>query len=144
MIQCCIDLAQRCFNVVSTLGTDVAPTFHGVENLMSDFVSFLTSEQWYFNVNPQRWNNIDSTLKYWLESNFAAGFVLPDRANFFWSNGYFCPLIRQHSGLICSSTSLQESKMHWTIIFRERAFMLLELAFLCTPFVIHLSFVSVT
>ena len=39
-------LKQRCINVVSTLCN--------VQNLMSDFDSFSTSDQRYFNVDPQR------------------------------------------------------------------------------------------
>ena len=67
------NVAQRCFdvvstldNVVSTLGTDVASTLGNVENPTSNFVSFSTSDQRYFNVDPQRWNNVDLTLKCWL------------------------------------------------------------------------------
>ena len=39
-------LKQRCINVVSTLCN--------VQNLMSDFDSFSTSDQRHFNVDPQR------------------------------------------------------------------------------------------
>ena len=45
---------QRCFDVVSTSGTDVVSTLSNVENPTSDFVSFSTSDQRYFNVDPQR------------------------------------------------------------------------------------------
>ena len=31
-------------------------------------LSFSISDQGYFNVDPQRWNNIDPTLKCWLEN----------------------------------------------------------------------------
>ena len=51
-------LFQRCFNVVSTSGTDVVSTLYNVENLTSDFVSFSTSDQRYFNVDP----NVETTL----------------------------------------------------------------------------------
>ena len=62
-MQRCIDVVQRCFDVVSTLGTDVVSTLCNVENPRSDFVSFSMS---IHNVDPQRWNNIDPTLKCWL------------------------------------------------------------------------------
>ena len=45
---------QRCFEVVSTSGTDVVSTLCKVEDPMSDFVSFSTSDQRYFKVDPQR------------------------------------------------------------------------------------------
>ena len=61
-----IKLCQRCFNVVSTSKTDVVSTLRIVENTTSDFVSFSTSDQRCFNVYPQRWNNVDQTLRYWL------------------------------------------------------------------------------
>ena len=47
-------LKQRCINVVSTSGTDVVSTLCNVENPTSDFASFSTSDQRYFNVDPQR------------------------------------------------------------------------------------------
>ena len=47
-------LFQRCFNVVSTSDTDVVSTLCKVENPTSNFVSFSTSDQRYFNVDPQR------------------------------------------------------------------------------------------
>ena len=37
-----------------------------VENPTSDFVSFSASDQRYFNVDPQCWNNVDPMLKCWL------------------------------------------------------------------------------
>ena len=60
-------LKQRCINVeptlcnvlstlcdvVSTSGTDVVSTLCKIENLMSDFVSYSTSDQRYFNADPQ-------------------------------------------------------------------------------------------
>ena len=46
-------LKQRCFDVVSKLGTDVVSTLCNIENPTSDFVSFSTSDQRYFNVDPQ-------------------------------------------------------------------------------------------
>ena len=58
-MQVCIIVAQRCLDVVSTSGTEVASTLCKVETLTSDFVSFSTSDQSYFNVHPQRWNNVD-------------------------------------------------------------------------------------
>ena len=68
LYQHCTNVLQRCFDVVSTSGTDVVSTLCDVENPTSDFVSFSTSDQRYFNVDPQRWNNVDPTLKCWLGS----------------------------------------------------------------------------
>ena len=60
-------LYQRCFNVVSiTSDTDIVSMLCNVENPVSDFVSFSTLDQHYFNVDPQSENNIDPTLKCWL------------------------------------------------------------------------------
>ena len=59
-----IKLYQHCFNV----GHRVVSALSKIENLTSDFVSFLTSDQRYFNVDRQR-NNIDPTLKCWLGSH---------------------------------------------------------------------------
>ena len=61
-----IKLYQRCFSVVSTSYTDVVSTLCNVENPTSDFVSFSASDQRYFNVDPQCWNNVDPMLKCWL------------------------------------------------------------------------------
>ena len=47
----------RCFNV-----TDVVSTLCNVENLGSEFVSFSTSDQPYFNVDLQRWNTVCERL----------------------------------------------------------------------------------
>ena len=44
-------LQQRCFDLVSTLCK--------VENPTPEFVSFSTSDQCYFNVELQLWNNVD-------------------------------------------------------------------------------------
>ena len=52
------NVVQRCFDVVSTSGTDVVSALCDVENP--------TSDQRYFNVDSQRWNNVDPTLKCWL------------------------------------------------------------------------------
>ena len=57
---------SRRFNVLSTSGTDVLTTLCNAENRTSDFVSFWTSDQRSFNVDLQRWNNVDPTLKCWL------------------------------------------------------------------------------
>ena len=46
-------LKQRCINVVSTLLQRRSLTLCNVENSTSDFVSFSTSDQRYFNVDPQ-------------------------------------------------------------------------------------------
>ena len=61
LIRRCINVEQRCFDfvqrfldAVSTLGTDIISTLYKVENSTSDFVSYLTSDQRYFNVDPQR------------------------------------------------------------------------------------------
>ena len=53
-------------NVDSMSDTDVASTLYNAENPTSDFVSFATLDQCYFNVDPPRSNNVDPTLKYWL------------------------------------------------------------------------------
>ena len=53
-------------NVVSTLDTDVVSTLCNVQNPTLEFVTFSTSDQRYFSVDPQRWNNVDLTLKCWL------------------------------------------------------------------------------
>ena len=45
---------QHCFDVASTSGTDILSMLCDVENPTSDFVSFSTSDQRYFNVDPQR------------------------------------------------------------------------------------------
>ena len=59
----CIDVVQRWFNVVSTLATDIVSILCSIENPISDFVSFSTSDQRYFNsdLNAEttlirRWN----------------------------------------------------------------------------------------
>ena len=59
-------LDQRCFNVVSMPDTDEVSTLCNFKNPTSDFVSFSTSDQRYFNVDLQRWNNIDPMFKCWL------------------------------------------------------------------------------
>ena len=69
-IQRCNNVVQRCFDVVATSGSDVVLTFCNVENPRLDFVSFSTSTQRYFNVDPQLWNNVDGTLKCWLGRTF--------------------------------------------------------------------------
>ena len=43
---------QRCLNFVTTSDTDVVSTLCNVENLTLDFVSYSTSDQHYFNVDP--------------------------------------------------------------------------------------------
>ena len=62
------NVVQSCFDIVSTSDTDVVSTLCNFENPTSNFVSFSTSNQRCFNVDLQRWNNVDSTLKYWLGS----------------------------------------------------------------------------
>ena len=51
---CVPTLLQRCFDVVSTSGSDVESTLCNVEKPTSDFVSFSTSDQRCFNVDSQR------------------------------------------------------------------------------------------
>ena len=77
-----IKLYQRCFSVVSTSYTDGVSTLCNVENPTLDFVSFLTSDQRYFNLYcthiqfisdlyrtiwsttlKHRWSDVISTLK---------------------------------------------------------------------------------
>ena len=61
-------------NVVSTLFQHWALTLYqrlcNVVNPTSDFVSFSLSDQRYFNVDSQHWNNVDPTLKCWLGTAF--------------------------------------------------------------------------
>ena len=59
-------LFQRCFN----FSVDVISKLRNVEKLTSDFVSFSTSDRCYFNVDPQRSNNVDPTMKCWLGINY--------------------------------------------------------------------------
>ena len=54
---------QCWFNVVSMSDTDIVSTLYNVENPTPDFVSLSTSDQRYFNGDPQRWNNVGPTLK---------------------------------------------------------------------------------
>ena len=54
-----MNVVQCCFDVVSTSGIDFVSTLCNGENLTSDFVSFSTSNQRYFNVDWQCWNNIE-------------------------------------------------------------------------------------
>ena len=66
-------LKRRCtrfFQGCLTLGSDVVLTLYKVENLTSSVVSFSNSDQRYFNVDPQRWNNVHPTLKCWLVIGF--------------------------------------------------------------------------
>ena len=58
----------RWFNVVSMLDIDVVSILCNVENLTSDFVSFSTSSQRYFNGDPQCWNNVRRWNVGWLVS----------------------------------------------------------------------------
>ena len=60
-----IDVAQSWFNVVSTLDTDDVSMLRNVENPISDFVLFSTSNQRYLNGNLQCCKNFDQTLKCW-------------------------------------------------------------------------------
>ena len=55
--QCCPTLhnvVQRCFDVFSMSGTEIVSTLCNDENPTLDFVSFSTSDQHYFNIDPQR------------------------------------------------------------------------------------------
>ena len=56
-------------NVVSTSGTDAVSTLCNVENPTLASASFPTSDQRYFNVDPQLRNIVDPTLKCWLGLN---------------------------------------------------------------------------
>ena len=58
------DVFSMLRNVVSTSECDTVSTLSKVEKPTSNFVSFSTSDQCYFNVDPQRLNNVDPTLKY--------------------------------------------------------------------------------
>ena len=49
--------------VVSTSDTDVVSALCKVENLTSDFVSFSTLDQRHFNVDPQRWSDVEMLAK---------------------------------------------------------------------------------
>ena len=59
----CIDVVQSWFNVVLMWDTDALSMLRNVENPTFDYVSFSTSDQRYFNNDPQCWNNVDLTLK---------------------------------------------------------------------------------
>ena len=50
------------------LHTDFVSMLSNVKNPTSDFVSFSTFDQRYFNGDPQCCNNVDPTLKCWLGS----------------------------------------------------------------------------
>ena len=63
VVQNCFYVAQPCFDIVLTSSTDVVTNLCNVENPPSDIVLFSTSDQPYFNVDLQRWNNIDPTLR---------------------------------------------------------------------------------
>ena len=84
-----IKIYQRYFNIVSTSHTDVVSTLCNVENPPSDFVSFSRSDQRYSNVDPQRWNNVNPTLKCWLShylkihSGTVSSFCLCKSTSFF-------------------------------------------------------------
>ena len=56
---------QHYLDAFSTWGTDVVSTLCSVENPISDFVSLSRSDQGYFNIDLQRWNYVDPTLKCW-------------------------------------------------------------------------------
>ena len=53
LIQRCINVVQCSFVVISTPGFDVVSTLCNVEKPTSDFVLISTSDQRYFNVDPQ-------------------------------------------------------------------------------------------
>ena len=44
---------------MSALDTDVVSTLYNVENLTLIFVSFWTSDQRYFHVDPQLWSDVE-------------------------------------------------------------------------------------
>lgn len=57
---------QHSLDVVSMLGAEIMSMLCNVENSTLNFVSFSASDQRYFNLRPQRSNNVNPTLKYWL------------------------------------------------------------------------------
>ena len=69
--QCWYNVVSMLWNVISTLFQRRSPPFCNVEKT-SDFVSFSTSDQCYFNADPKRWNNVDPTLKCWLGYHITA------------------------------------------------------------------------
>ena len=52
----CFDVVQSWFNVISMLDADVGSMLCNIENPTLDFVPFPTSDQCYFNCDPQCWN----------------------------------------------------------------------------------------
>ena len=58
LIKSCIDIAERWFNVVSTLDTEIVSMLYNVENPTSDFVSFSTFVSTLF----ECWNNVETML----------------------------------------------------------------------------------
>ena len=52
----CFDVVQSWFNVISMLDADVVSMLCNIENPTLDFVPFPTSDQCYFNCDPQCWN----------------------------------------------------------------------------------------
>ena len=69
--QCWYNVVSTLCNFISTLFQRRSPPFCNVEKT-SDFVSFSTSDQCYFNADPKRWNNVDPTLKCWLGYHITA------------------------------------------------------------------------
>ena len=59
LYQSCATLIQRC----SMSDTNIVSKLWNAENKTSDFASFSTLDQRYFNVDQQRWNNFDPKLK---------------------------------------------------------------------------------
>ena len=58
-------LKRRCATLTLPL-RNVAQCCFNIGNPMPHFLSFSTSDQTYFNVDPQRANNVDPTLKCWI------------------------------------------------------------------------------
>ena len=67
LIQSCINVVQRCFDIVSTSGTDIVSMLC---NLTSDFVLFLTWDQGYWSTTlKQRWLDVEMLAGLVPESN---------------------------------------------------------------------------
>ena len=68
-----IEVVRRCFNVVPTSDNAVVSRLYHAENPASDFVSFSTSDQSYFNVDPQSSNKVYHCWKFdwdWASTTF--------------------------------------------------------------------------
>ena len=59
---------QRWFNVASTQETDIVSILCNVEKLTLEISFIFNVEQRNLDGDPQCWNNVDPTLKYWQDS----------------------------------------------------------------------------